>query len=255
MKQLINELISGTPLELVKWRINADLRGKKGDLYDLHTISIMKRVLGKRSNCVDVGCAEAKLLRWMQKLSPEGEHYAFEPIPTAYQKLVKLFAKHDNVQLFNLALSNLNGESSFQHVIDRPTYSGLKERTYTNASERIEQIMVRTARLDDIVPRSQQIDFIKIDVEGAELLVLKGALETIRNSRPVIVFEHGLGAADHYGTSPEDVYSLLVSQCGLAISLMADWLRDPSMSPLTAEEFSKQYYDRLNFYFVACPCA
>lgn len=253
MKQLINNAIAGTPLELVKFRINAHLRGRKGALYDLETISVMKRVLAKHSNCVDVGCAKGNLLRWMQKLSPEGTHYAFEPVPMVYQMLVKTFAEHHNIRFYDIALSDKNGESSFQHVISSPAFSGLKKRTYAHPSERIEQITVRTARLDDIVPKTQKIDFIKIDVEGAELLVLQGALETIRNSRPIIVFEHGLGAADHYGTSPEDVYDLLVSHCGLAISLMKDWLADRRTNRLSMAEFSKQFHDRLNYYFVAYP--
>jgi hypothetical protein len=40
----------------------------------------------------------------------------------------------------------------------------------------------------------------------------------------IVIFEHGEGAADYYGTTPADLYDLLAGQCGLRISLMADWL-------------------------------
>ena len=67
------------------------------------------------------------------------------------------------------------------------------------------------------MPKDFPIHFMKIDVEGAELQVLRGAIQTILKYKPVIVFEHGLGAADHYGTKPEDIYDFLVSECGLSI--------------------------------------
>ncbi len=64
-------------------------------------------------------------------------------------------------------------------------------------------------RLDEMIPTDQTIDFIEIDVEGAELQVLQGGVETIRGFQPTIVFEHGIGAAGHYGTKPEQVFELL----------------------------------------------
>lgn len=45
----------------------------------------------------------------------------------------------------------------------------------------------------------------KIDVEGSELQVLRGAARVIRRDQPVIVFEDGRGAADLCGTRPDDV--------------------------------------------------
>lgn len=50
---------------------------------------------------------------------------------------------------------------------------------------------------------------IKIDVEGAELGVLRGARATLAAHHPLVAFEHGLGSADHYGTGPDDVHDLL----------------------------------------------
>ena len=95
------------------------------------------------------------------------------------------------------------------------------------------------------------IDFIKIDVEGAELQVLQGAIVWIRKCRPIIVFEHGVGAADCYGTRPEHVYDLLCEDCGLKISLLEGWLS--GRRPLSRDGFREQFDKGLNYYFVAHP--
>jgi len=79
--------------------------------------------------------------------------------------------------------------------------------------------------------------------------VLKGAQNTIKRSKPVIVFEHGLGASEHYGTTPEDLHLFLTNECGLRISTMDGFLK--SESNLEIESFSKQFHKGENYYFVA----
>ena len=94
----------------------------------------------------------------------------------------------------------------FKFVESNPGYSGLKERKYDRPNEIVKDIVVKTDLLDEIIPSGEKIDFIKIDVEGAELQVLKGGMELIRRNKPVIIFEHGLGAADCYNTKPVDIF-------------------------------------------------
>ena len=107
------------------------------------------------------------------------------------------------------------------------------------------------ARLDNIIPENLPIHFIKIDVEGAELLVFKGGLKTIHRNKPLIVFEHGIGAADYYDSSPEEVYDLLIGQCDLQLTLMETWLKSNGANALSKEEFCRQYYTRENHLFLA----
>ena len=222
----------------------------KNTFYDVLAYEIMKRCLGRRSVCVDVGCHKGSFLRWMMKFSPEGTFYAFEPLPGFYEKLTVSFP-FPQVKVFNLALSNQKGVTTFNHVISNPAYSGLYKRKYDRPNETECTISVSTDLLDNIVEENDHIDFIKIDVEGAELQVLQGAVRTISRCRPIIVFEHGVGGADCYGTRPEHVYDLLCGDCGLKISLLEGWLN--GRRPLSKDAFRKQFDRCLNYYFVAHP--
>jgi hypothetical protein len=56
-----------------------------------------------------------------------------------------------------------------------------------------------------------------VDVEGGELGVFRGARETIARHRPSLLFEHGMGAAEYFGTTPDEVWDLLCGDCGLRI--------------------------------------
>ena len=54
-------------------------------------------------------------------------------------------------------------------------------------------------------------------MEGAERLVIEGAIETISKCKPIVVFEHGRGSTDHYHTQPRHIYELLHDEAGLRI--------------------------------------
>jgi FkbM family methyltransferase len=217
--------------------------------YDRQTKKVIEAVCNAGSNCIDVGCHKGEILDIMLKNAPSGNHYAFEPIPLLYENLVKKYAQR-NVLIHRLALSNETGKTSFNYVVSNPAYSGLKKRTYDRPNEKDERIDVDTAKLDDLIPPTLQIDLIKIDVEGAELQVLEGGIKTITRCKPVIIFEHGLGASEFYGSSPEKIFAFF-ENAGLRVSLMEKWLKGEESFNL--ESFSDQFYNRKNFVFIACP--
>jgi hypothetical protein len=126
--------------------------------------------------------------------------------------------------------------------------SGLQRRDDTGAGDRVERLQVRTERLDTVVARDRRVDFIKVDVEGAESLVFEGARECLARNRPVVVFEHGEPSRASYGAGPERVFDLL-AECGLAVSLLDEYLRGGGT--LTRDALTEQVDRGLNFYFVA----
>jgi FkbM family methyltransferase len=197
-------------LRAYEWRYPAARR----DRIDNERLrQLLAFTLSPDSNCIDVGCHRGEVLREMVRLAPRGRHIAYEPVPASFDALA---AEFPDVDLRQAALSDAAGESTFTYVVDEPSFSGLRRRDYAG-ERRLEELTVRTERLDDALPEGYVPRFMKVDVEGAEQLVFEGALETLRRHRPTVFFEHGQGASDYYGTRPADVYRLLVEEAGLRI--------------------------------------
>jgi FkbM family methyltransferase len=170
-----------------------------------HLGAILAAVLAPDGNCVDVGAHGGDVLADFCRLAPDGRHVAFEPLPHMAAILRERFP---GVDVREVAVGREPGPAEFAHVVTRPGWSGLRERP-TPGDDRVEKITVSVERLDDALPDDYRPGLIKIDVEGAELGVLEGARNTLAAHHPIVIFEHGLGSADHYGTRPHDVFDLL----------------------------------------------
>ncbi len=221
----------------------------KNQRYDAQTIRILRKICHPTSNCIDVGCHKGEMLDKILVFAPKGQHYCFEPIPNLYDGLIN--RKYPtNCQFYKTALSFQKGHTSFNYVLSNPSYSGLLRRKYDRPEEEDTLITVETDLLDNIIPTNLNIDFIKIDVEGAEMFVLKGAEKTIQRCKPIIVFEHGLGGSDVYGTTPKQIFEFF-TQCNMHISLMHHWLHN--LPPLSIKAFEEQFFQAKNYYFIAYP--
>lgn len=234
---------------LKKWLKKLPIPITKNHRYDMQAKKVLKQVLTAETTCIDVGCHEGEFLDLFLKYAPKGTHFAFEPLPDYYENLVKNYGQ--KCQIHPQALSDKKGESRFNYVISNPAYSGLQKRNYDKPNEKDTSITVQTDLLDSILPKGTKVGFIKIDVEGGEYQVLKGATNTIKTNQPIIIFEHGLGAADVYGTTPEMVYDLLVTDCGLQVATMGAWLKGDS--GFSKQLFCQHFYENMNYYFMAFP--
>ena len=238
MKNTIKQLIKKLPIAFTQ-----------NQRYDRQTRAVIQRVCKPDSNCIDVGCHKGEMLDVMVQYAPQGQHMGFEPIPGMYQALEKKY-QNSNCRILDFALSNQTGEATFNYVVSNPSYSGLQKRKYDRAEEQDTSITVRTARLDEVLPPGQAVDLIKIDVEGGEMLVLEGAQETLLKHRPVVLFEHGLGASDYYGAGPAQVFAYF-EECGYEINTMKAWLK--GQKALDKAEFERQFFQQLNYFFIAYP--
>ena len=186
---------------------------RRNHLDDRHLKILLSVALRPGSNCLDVGAYKGLFLTEFRRLAPNGHHIAYEPLPDLCAQLKERFP---TMEIRQRALSNADGSHSFVHVMDAPAYSGLKEGPALEG-QGTETIEVTTERLDDHVPDGWLPTFVKIDVEGAEGLVLEGAMGVLRRSRPVVAFEHGCGAGERFGVSDRDMHHLVCDDIGLRL--------------------------------------
>lgn len=244
MKKLIRSILIG-----LKIPVTQNIR------YDILTKELMKKVLKSGSNCVDIGGFKGEIMDEILKFSPAGGgiHYIFEPVPGNFKIIKEKFSNQPGVNVLNIALSDKPGTAVFNYVPDYPAYSGFKVRDYPKENVPTQQIEVKTDTLDNSVAENLKVDFIKIDVEGAEYLVLQGSKKILQHSKPIVIFEYGLGASNYYGTEPAVMFDFFDKELNYNIYLIEKFLKGkPS---LKKEEFISQYSERKNYYFVAAPKA
>lgn len=115
--------------------------------------------------------------------SKKSKVFSFEPQPMSYKLLEMNTENMNNVQLFNIALGNTNGE------IYVSEYDPTKKENYGTSFVTTEEtsIQVPIKKLDDLdIPLP---DVIKMDVEGYEYDVLLGCENKIKEKNPIIFYE------------------------------------------------------------------
>jgi FkbM family methyltransferase len=221
----------------------------RNESYDKELVEIMKRTLSVGSTCIDIGANRGSLLQHMFQVSPSGRHFAFEPIPELAQELVKTFP---HARIFQCALGDQNTTSQFYHLLNGDSESGLR-KTITHAKDPQYRIIeVEVKRLDDIVSEELQISLIKIDTEGNELPIIRGAEKLVRRCKPLIIFETGGNTTTAYDVTWDEIYSEIVYKHKLKLSTMKAWLTGGL--PYTEAGFRQNFDDpRGEFYFIAYP--
>jgi FkbM family methyltransferase len=119
--------------------------------------------------------------------------------------------RFDNVDLCPVALSDQNGIVTL-HIPKVGDYNqGLGSIHSANLENASDQIDVPKISLDDWVNQHcpSRIDLIKIDVEGHEMLVFKGAYQTLKNFKPILIFEFSERQWRNAGVATEEVEKLL----------------------------------------------
>ena len=164
---------------------------------------LMALSLAEDACCVDVGANVGAVLRHMVEYAPRGHHVAFEPLPELAALLGREFP---GVDVRNAAVSDAEGETTFYRVRGRDTRSSLSERDAP--PDQVEPIAVALTSLDAALPDGYVPAFVKIDVEGAEEQVLRGAAETLARHRPTVAFEHD-ESSRHFGTTSATIVALL----------------------------------------------
>ena len=128
-----------------------------------------------------------------QKVGPKGKVIAIEPQNNAFQVLKKNIEQNNltNIKIFKKAVSNISGtilieQPDLDNDVNLASFT-LAGITPDKDSKSKHKQNIDVIILDQII--SGSCDLIKIDVEGMEILVLEGAADTLRNSRPLVFAE------------------------------------------------------------------
>jgi len=158
-----------------------------GDYEPVET-KMMLGFVDEHSIIVDIGANIGWYSIVLARKARQGRVFAFEPMPTTFTYLQKnlLLNRTNNVETFNYGLSdkketiefffdpNLSAATSARNIYEDPT----KHRVSANV-----------CRMDDVLADLERIDLIKCDVEGAEIFVLYGGIETLRRTKPILFLE------------------------------------------------------------------
>jgi len=159
--------------------------------------TVLKEILKRDPVAIfDVGANVGSYAQMLRARFPVAEIHCFEPGPKAFKQLTSN-TKDLNVSLHNVALGNSNGtivlvrSSNDADGAMLTAYKEAMSSVFTFAGEPNERIICNMVCLDDFCNnRVPEIDFLKIDVEGHELEVLKGAKKMIgQNKINIIQFE------------------------------------------------------------------
>ncbi len=170
---------------------------------DILSTQLITQICQSNKVFIDIGAHIGSIISEVKKHDNSIKIIAVEPIPEKVANLKKYFPY---VEIYEYALGDENTNITFYINKKYSGYSSVLKPNNTN-NNNIEEITVSLKRLDDI-SQFENIDAIKIDVEGNELNVIKGAKDTINKNRPIIMFESALGE-DKINEELFDIFSSL----------------------------------------------
>lgn len=174
--------------------------------------------------------------------------HAFEPIESTYKQFIAnayYNGVQDRVRINNFGLFDKSGELTFY----------VYKQDFGNASAAImheekenEKIVCKVEQLDEYVKEQgvERIDFIKLDVEGAEIFALRGGLKSIDEYKPILFVEMLRKWAAKYGYHPNEIIGML-EQVGYICCFACEL---DSALRLTRLETMTDQTQETNFFFL-----
>jgi FkbM family methyltransferase len=146
------------------------------------------------SKVIDVGASWGLFTYHLgRRVGPEGLIYSYEPHPANAIVLQKLANARPNVFFRPVAVSDSVGRAGMlvpRHNNRLITAQSSLSRGFEGITDvQVERVEVSTVTLDDEIGEAQEIDFVKIDVEGYEMPVLRGGASMLRRCLPTLLIE------------------------------------------------------------------
>jgi len=181
----------------------------------------------------NVGFYTLSYKTWFPKMTV----HAFEPVKETYQILLENIAlnKLTGIVANNEGLGEKEQETDFYFDSGHCGYTSMRDTKNLGDSSIVK---CKVTTLDSYVNTvNTRVDFIKMDVEGAELLVLKGGLKTLHSYKPAICTEMTEVWTSCFGYHPNDIVSLLTSIGYICYALKSEYLVPIKEAVIAANNF------------------
>lgn len=145
---------------------------------------------------LDVGANQGEVSVFAAKRLARGNVLSFEPIDSLFAQLQENLRLNgfENVRCFNFGLSDHEAEVEAFGSSDSDFHGGMNEglgSVFQAGDRTLSMGKIKLRRLDDVFPATgmERLDLIKVDVEGSEWFVLKGAEAVLSRYRPKLILE------------------------------------------------------------------
>jgi FkbM family methyltransferase len=198
-------------------------------------LGMLAKYIPKGSTTIDVGANVGDFSRRLSELSGGGMVLAFEPqsLPRSVMTMAGFFRRKSNITVQPLALGDHDGMVTLNVPIKKSKNIGvglahIGDATDMQARFDVKHELVPLTTLDKVVVHFETgpISFIKIDVEGGELDVLRGAEQTIAQHRPVILCEVEAHQG-RFGSTVEELAEFFRSHRYVPRSILTDEILPP----------------------------
>lgn len=181
--------------------------------YEPEETQVIRRIAEKMDTMLDIGANIGWYSLMASKLNPEATIHSFEPIPATYSHLIHNFSLNaiDHSQCYNYGLSDEPGSFPFYFYPEGGVNASMQNLA---CRDDVSVIDCELRTLDSVLewlPSNNRIDFIKCDVEGNELFVLRGGLKLLSKYKPILLCELLRKWSASFGYHPNEAIDLLQS--------------------------------------------
>ena len=201
----------------------------EGRLWEPGEVDLLSRHLAAGGVFVDVGAGIGTFAVELARRIPELQVHAFEPVDRMREALLANVAKNSVGEQVQVSQSALLDRSGRVPMTNRA--SGTDHVVADGSGEPVELVDAMT--LDAYLEAHDvtHVDAIKIDVEGAELLVLRGATATLNRDHPLLIMEVEQRWTGRFGYDASTVFDVL-GELGYTHERMEEWRVEPSTGDL-----------------------
>ena len=181
--------------------------------YEPHTTAFLKTVVRPDSMCVDVGANFGYYSCLLGHLAWAGKVLSYEADPQMHALLVDNVAINwcePNVTPINAAVAAEDGELTLHRWLNRSGNSGIIKPP-DGFIVQSEPFTVPAVTLDSLVGQLPKVDLVKIDVEGAESLVVAGMSSFVKSFRPIVVLEWSPTQIKDAGSTVDELAAALIA--------------------------------------------